>query len=234
MTKLHDNSYIADKGKIFVITEKGKAECKSMSNYDVGEPWGDDKTWAPSWAIDRGELIEVDDPDFVRLLGYKAVYYNHNKYELSCGNPIVFFDREIAEKVAARWKKRPWNNGEKAYVVEVTYEGKRPEPCREYEGKRVYNRDWWFYDAATVGDLVDETVVDDAINALPPTCMRSNCMQMGEPSNYRVDENGNLKATYETFKLIGYDVVGKSVWMYCGDCFRGENIQHGIDIPYVA
>lgn len=224
----YDKEYKADKGKIFVITEKGKAKCKSMAHYEVGEPWDDFGKWTPCWTVDDGYIVEVDDPNFTTTQGYKAVY-NHNGYELSCGNPMVYFDKEIAEKIARAWEKRPWNKGEKAYVVETTYEGKVPQPCREYNGKRVYNRDWWFYDAAQIGDLVEEEVVDDAMNALPPACMRSDCMQMGEPSDSRIDENGKGRSTYETFKRIA-----EGIYEYCGDCFKGENVQRGTNIPYVA
>ena len=42
------------------------------------------------------------------------------------------------------------------------------------------------------------------------------------------DENGNGKATYSTFKRIA-----EGIWEYCGDCFRGENVKRGTELPYV-
>ena len=71
-------------------------------------------------------------------------------------------------------------------------------------------------------------MVDDFMDMLPPACMRSDCMQIGEPVSHRVDEaNGKGKATYSTFKKITEDI-----YEYCGDCFKGENVQRGKEMQY--
>jgi hypothetical protein len=59
--------------------------------------------------------------------------------------------------------------------------------------------------------------------------MRSDCCQLGEPHDSRVDENGKGHNTYETFKRIA-----DGIWEYCGDCFRGENVQRGTEMPYIV
>lgn len=224
--KKYDDCCIADKGKHFVLTEKGK-EWASYKHCTVGQPIDEDDTYASRAMIDRGALIEVDDPEWIIMFGFKVVYY-HNGYELCAGNPIVFFNREIAERYKRGWERKSWFN-EKLYVVDALYEGKRPKPCREYNGKTVYNRDHWYYDCAEVGDLVEKEIVEYAIECVPPACMRNNCMQCGEPTDHRIDENGKSRATYETFKRVTDDI-----YEYCGDCFRGENIMKGKQLPYVT
>lgn len=217
----------ADKGKIFVLTEKGKNECASYNHKTVGKPVDEYEDESPLWAVEKGYVEEVKDPDWIICNGYKVVY-NHNGNELCVGNPMIFFDKEIAEKYAVGYSRRYSWHKEKNYVIDAVYEGKKPKPCREYNGKRVYNRDYWNYVIADIGDLVEEEIVDDAINAVPPACMRSSCMQCGEPTDHKIDKNGKYRATYETFKK-----VTDGIYEYCGDCFVGENIQTGTEIPLV-
>lgn len=65
----------------------------------------------------------------------------------------------------------------------------------------------------TVGDEVDEEMIDYIINCLPPACMRESCTQLGEP--YSHDEEG--RALYYTFSKIN------GIWTYRGFCRRGCN-----------
>ena len=225
MKPVGDYEYKADKGKMFVYTEKGIAECASFRCYKVGEEYED--RYATKWMVEEGYLEEVDDPEWIVTKGYKVVY-KHGEHEICIGNYRVFADREMTERYMKGYQKKPWMR-EQLYIVEDTYEGKQLKPCREYEGKRVYNWDYWTYEGAEIGDLVEEEIVDDAINAVPPACMRSSCMQCGEPSDTRIDENGIVRNTYSTFKK-----VAKGIYEYCGNCFRGENVQRGKEIPYVA
>ena len=219
----------ADKGMKFIVTQKGIDNSASLRRYKAGDDYEstyDDALHAFKWNIDYGYIEEVPDLDWIVTTGYKVVY-KHGEHEICAGNYRVFADREMAERYMKGYQKNPWVR-EQLYIVEDTYEGKRLKPCREYEGKRVYNRDYWIYDGAEVGDLVEEEIVDDAINAVPPACMRSNCMQCGEPSGTRIDENGIDRYTYETFKK-----VAEGIYEYCGDCFRGENVQRGNEPAYV-
>lgn len=94
---------------------------------------------------------------------------------------------------------------------------------------KVFTREDFDYSTAKVGDLVEEAVVEDAINVLPPACMRSDCTQMGEPYSHREDpETGKFRATYSTFKAVSGTFPNR-IWMYCGKCFRGENVERGTD-----
>lgn len=159
--------------------------------------------------------------------GYMVVY-KHNGHELSAGNPTVFPVKELAEKYLRNYAKYPWFDKE-LYITEREYKGKELEPCGEYNGKQVYNNSWYFgINALEVGDYVEEDIVDDLMDCLPPACMRRDCSQIGEPSTQRYDDKiGKWKSTFATFKK-----VSEGVWEYCGDCFRGENIMRGKERQY--
>lgn len=83
---------------------------------------------------------------------------------------------------------------------------------------KVYTENEFEFTTACVGDLVEQKVVDNIANVLPPAYMTSRCTQLGEPYSH-VLQNGKWKATYATFKRIS-----ENVWEYCGHCFLGENI----------
>lgn len=221
-----DGWYIADKGKCFVLTEKGKEECASYRNKTVGEPVSKYETEAVSWSVENGYVVEASIPDWVVKTGY-IVVYDYRNQTLHAGNTIVFPEREIAEKYKANYESRPSMAERTFYIKESVYEGKSLKECRKYEDKKVYNQSWYYgTDCLLKGDLVEEEIVDDIINCLLPACMRSDCVQLGEPISMRLDDE-QIRNTYATFKNIA-----KGIWEYCGDCFRGENVQRGTEITY--
>ncbi len=223
-----DGWYNADEGKYFVLTEKGKECSASYRNMAVGEPVSEYDYEAVKWAVDKGYLVEVPIPDWIEKEGYKVVY-DHNGYTLSAGNPIVFPERELAEKYMANYSYYPVKYDKacyytgyrdvKLYITTAVFKGRKLKDCREYNGKKVYNQSWYYGPSAlAVGDLVEENIVDDIINALPPACMRSDCVQLGEPAGMTLDESGNIRSTFYTFKRVADDV-----FEYCGECIRGRN-----------
>ena len=222
-----DEWYLADKGKHFVLTEKGKSECASWRFKEIGKPIDEYGYEATGWAINEGYLVETDIPNWVKQTGYEVVY-DYKGYTLKVGNPIVFHDLTLAENYKRHYESYSWMNHE-LYIRKATFEGVKPRECKLFNGKKVYNRDWWYtLDNFVIGDYVETEIVDEIINCLPPACMRSDCMQCGEPSSSRCDENGNFRTTYSTFKKIA-----DGIWEYCGDCFRDENYRHGREIPQV-
>ena len=231
--RAREGDYVADKGKYFVLTRKGKQEVMTFrfDEYEVGKPVSDnyyDQTHPYKWQVDNGYLEEVNDPDFVVGPGYKAVY-DYAGHQICAGNPHVFFSREMAKRMCKHFNNRPWNRDTKAYVIEATYEGKRPKELRYHEGKPVYNEDWWFGDIGEVGDLVEWKIADYAGQCVPPKAYGSNFIQCGEPNDARLDDKtGKYRDTYSTFKRIAEDV-----WMYCGNCFVGEDTERGRELPYV-
>lgn len=158
------------------------------------------------------------------------VVYNHKGYTIEAGQNGWISSKEIAEKILRHQQNRSYFRDTKLYLEER----ERTEPldkadCRTYEGKTVYNEDWLYFDALKIGDYVEAEIVDNLMDMLPPACWRSDCAQIGEPASHMLDErDGRCKATYSTFKR-----VTKDTWEYCGDCFRGENVQNGKEMPYV-
>ena len=103
---------------------------------------------------------------------------------------------------------------------------------KEFNEKKLVTMEDWtdsFDRICNVGDYVEEKIVDEMINCLPPACMRSDCMQCGEPYSHREDPNtGKWRATYSTFKK-----VTNGIYEYCGHCFYGENVERGNEPIYI-
>ena len=222
-----DGWYQADKGKHFVLTEKGKKEVASYRHKTIGEPVSEYDTEAVGWSVDDGYEIEVNIPDWITKIGYEVVY-DHGNYTLHAGNPMIFPEKEIAKKYKKYYQSLPWTEHD-IYIRETIFEGKALKECRKHDGKKVYNKDWYYGpDALEIGDFVENEIVDDLINCLPPVCIRNDCVQGGGVSSSRIDENGKTRDTFTTFKQIDSEI-----WEYCGDCFKGENVQHGTERLYV-
>lgn len=108
---------------------------------------------------------------------------------------------------------------------ELNKEIKTESGWNRYVAGLEFQSDFNYY--VKVGDKVDELLVDYFMDLLPPACMRSDCSQVGEPHSMRIDDvTGEYKNTYTTFKKIS-----EGVWEFCGNCFRGENVERGMEIP---
>ena len=103
---------------------------------------------------------------------------------------------------------------------------------KTFNGKKLVTIEDWkdsFDNCCKVGDYVEREIVDEMINCVPPACMRSYCMQCGEPYSHREDpDTGKWRATYTTFKQ-----VANGVYEYRGHCFYGENEERGKKPVYV-
>lgn len=100
-----------------------------------------------------------------------------------------------------------------------------------YRDKPVASAEEFRYETARAGDYVEEAVVDNAINCMPPACMRSTCTQMGSPHSHRLDpQSGRWRATYATLRRC-LDTSG--VWEFCGYCFCGETEERGREPVFV-
>ena len=96
--------------------------------------------------------------------------------------------------------------------------------------KIIYNKDTFNSTTAMVGDLVEEQVVDNFMNCLPPASFSASCAQLGDPYSHRQDElTGKWRATFLTFRK-----ADRGVWEYCGKCFRGETEERGKEAQYVV
>lgn len=92
----------------------------------------------------------------------------------------------------------------------------------KYNGKKKTSDEWTDsgaidFDAYVgIGDEVDEAIVDNFLEMLPPALHTSHLMQMGEPNAHLQDDKGNFSPTFMTFEKVD----GK--WYYRGYCFYGK------------
>ena len=92
------------------------------------------------------------------------------------------------------------------------------DPRREnriLDGKPVYNWDTIIWAALDIGDYVENEIADDILDALPPACMRSDCLQLGEPHSHI-----RGKATYLTLSRVDGET-----WKFRGYCYRGQTTE---------
>lgn len=225
---LRNGMYIADKGNYFVLTEKGKANCASYHGKTIGKPVSNYEDEASRWDIEKSYLKEVPIPDWIIKSGYKVVYSCKGN-SICVGNPIVFPERELAENYRDTYSKKPWLQYKELRIIEALYEGRAPKPRRVCNNKPVYNQSWYFgIDALQVGSYVEEEIVEELRNCLPPACDRSSCMQLGEAAMHALDERRIIRPLFHTFKKIK-----ENTWEYCGACFRGENTSEFSELPYI-
>ena len=98
------------------------------------------------------------------------------------------------------------------------------ETCDCRELKLVTYADWEaagsFEKAAQPGDSVEERIVDEFLNCLPPVRQERGFVQCGEPYSHEYDpEAGHWRATFATFQKRG------EAWYYCGNCFAGKSTE---------
>ena len=80
-----------------------------------------------------------------------------------------------------------------------------------------------FTGAVKPGSYVEESIVDNFLNVLPPATHRHNLIQCGEPYSSAWDKNEQkYRETYITFHHDG------SLWQYVGTCFLGELTHRGL------
>ena len=97
-----------------------------------------------------------------------------------------------------------------------------------YNGREVLTWDNFSCQASHLGSYVTEDTVDILIDSLPPLCMTSDLVQVGEPLGEKLDPaTGKWRETYITFKRIAYPVnPGRpGVWEYGGHCFPSESTE---------
>lgn len=220
--KKYANEYKADNGKQFVLRNvPHKDKHATLSTYKEGYVFGKYVTCA---YVDQGMVFEEDIPGWTKLKGYEVVYYIRD-YRCYAGNPQVFPTYKAAYTYKKNYASYKWFDNE-LFIEEIEYEGVPLGESKTYNGKEIIDEEHYFgLDACEIGDYFTQELVDDFINTLDPTCLRSDCTQLGEPVSHKINKKGKCKPTYATFKR-----VTEGIWEYCGDCFKGENVICGKEI----
>lgn len=152
---------------------------------------------------------------------YKIVY-NYRGHILEAGQNGFIPSYEIAEKIMQKYKARSLYEGRELYLQERELEGLPDKvPCRILEGKMVYNRDWLYFDALVPGDLIEEEVINELMDVVPPVSMSAGYLQVGEPYATKILD-GVERNVYSTYRK-----VAEETWKYCGVCFCGEKTERG-------
>ena len=97
-------------------------------------------------------------------------------------------------------------------------------------GKVKTLSDWWgsglnLDEFLYVGCEVDEALVDEQLNCVPPRSHKAGYIQVGEPYTDALDTRNNEKRyrpTYTTFHKKTKD--GRTFWIYAGHCFAGDDV----------
>lgn len=215
--------YISDKGKHFVLTKKGQ-QMKAFSRCQVGEPYDDYENYIPFRLIDEEWFEEVEDSDWITMPGFKVVRDYKGK-QLSCGNPYIFHNKEMAERYRDNQEKlyKSWGSNDKPYIIDAIYEGKKPKPNKKYKGRTLFVEHNWWGEIGKIGDLVEGKIAMWFAECVPPRTFTKYMIQCGEP------DSGSKEGTlYSTFIRIDDDV-----WEYKGECLAGHTEQDWTPIPIV-
>ena len=155
-----------------------------------------------------------------------ALFYEQNGKMIPVGSEGWVPTRTIANKLASYHELRKVLEGREILIRERPKQ-KLCQPMTRYNGHVVYNEDYCYFNALSIGDYVNEGIYNYFVNCMTPACMRADCIQLGEAADLRVDTDGITKTTFRTLKK-----VAEGVYQYCGKCFRGENIERGIAPSY--
>lgn len=197
--------------------------------------------WDVEWIVKKIKEMGFTSVEIYKQIGlnlekcvpskrYQPVYIHKNGGEIGMVQSW-FPTREMAEKVLERKREHFYKLLEykpEMHIAERDYFTTLDE-CREFEGKKVYNEDWWFYDAADIGDFVEEEIAEYAGNCVPPKHYTRNYIQCGEPHSSKFDEEKDKwRSTYATFVK-----VADGIWKWCGNCFVGETEERGKEMAWV-
>lgn len=202
--------YFAEKGKQFVLTEKGKAECESYENCIIGQPVGkfpDEAIW---WAVEKGYVVEQDIPGWTTLKGYQVVWY-WDKERVCLGKVHIFPIYKAAENYKNFYESKK-SCKQTLYIEEIEYDGVPLKEYHYYNGMEMVDKDHFYgMDAHEVGAYFSE----DILMEFPlEEVLKGSHYQIREAIDYKPNLIGSLCAVYPTFKR-----VASGVWEYIGNCF---------------
>ena len=166
---------------------------------------------------DGAEAVEFDVFDAGGCYGYTCVvnvqrlFYGIKCHPCSNGDDFVLTDEDMAGVLDVLKKGRD----------SIKYGNVGKPKTREGWNNSGLNLDEYL----AIGCEVDETLVDDMMNVLPPHRHKHGYLQAGEPFADVFDGRDGQKryrATYDTFHRANKD--GREIWVYDGHCFSDETI----------
>ena len=132
-------------------------------------------------------------------------------------------------------KTHPCGNGDDiklndSVALEVLTLVKRERDIIKYSGKPKTLVGWrdsglHLDEYLAVGDEVDEALVDEQMNCVPPRSHKPGYLQVGEVYTDALDDRSEpdrYRPTYTTFHVK--NEAGRRYWIYAGHCFTNEDV----------
>lgn len=152
------------------------------------------------------EYFVRNETAYVRLkYGEQVVEVNVTRLKNGC----KYFENERGEKIKLGLSEMfavLQNAG--ITQMELKFNGK-PKTMEEWNSSGITE----FDDYVGLGDEVDEEIVDNYLDLVPPACHTKRLVQMGDPVEHLPNADGRYEAIYMTFEKVD----GK--WYYRGYCF---------------
>lgn len=186
----------------------------------------------------HGKKFLPHDEDYKDMLRYD--HFCHEKL-IEAGYSPQGWDREKDVICVMKLKdpKRHWDiDGRKIYyfdsyvdaaeeligVKQADYESNEAEKKKPLHiTMQMWAEAGSFDRIAKAGNSVDDEIVEQFRNALPPIYNGENLLQAGDAySHILVEELGVYAPTYATFKRCVMPSHPDGIWVYMGNCLRGE------------
>lgn len=113
-----------------------------------------------------------------------------------------------------------------------TYKCDRADAPTEYNGKPIFTQENFDYSKAEIGDYVEQAVVDDAMDCLPPASMSAGALRwVSRTPTGRTRRPGD-SVPPTTRSSVWPERGPNGIWQFCGCCFQGETVPRGRDPIY--
>jgi len=145
------------------------------------------------------------------VVNVRQLLYGIKTHPCANGDDLTLTDEAMAVVLEVVMKER--------HAIKYGNAGK-PKTSADWSGSGL-NLDEYLF----VGCDVDEALVDEMMNVLPPHRLKHGYLQVGEPYSDAYDERSEqqrYRPTYSTFHKTGKN--GRGVWTYAGHCFSDETI----------
>jgi len=155
------------------------------------------------------DILENGNYETTCIVNVKLLLYGIRKHPCGNGDDVVLDDQRFQEVLEVVKKERD----------AIRYNDK-PKTLDGWCGSGLDLDEYLF-----VGCEVDEDIVGQQLNSLPPRSHRAGYVQTGEPYDHVLDErddSGKYRAVYSTFHRVSVD--DRIFWVYAGHCFAGDYV----------
>lgn len=102
----------------------------------------------------------------------------------------------------------------------------------KYNGKPIFTQENFNYSEAKIGDYVEQAVVDDAMDCLPPASMSAGALRWANRTPTGRTRRPGGSGLLTTRSSVWPGEWPNGIWQFCGCCFQGETVPRGKDPIY--